>query len=69
MSLSAEQIQKAKDDARRVLEYSTYVLCLTLGVDPDELDSSYVIPVTEEDPSFPAHSSLLRQISALEALG
>jgi hypothetical protein len=68
MPLSAEQVQKAKDDARRVLEYSTYTLCLTLGIDPDEMDSSYVIPVPENDPSYPAYSSLMRQIVALEAL-
>lgn len=39
MALSPEQIALAKAEAKKYLEYSSYSLCLMLGVDPDNVNS------------------------------
>lgn len=66
MALSEQEIAKAKDEARKYLEYSTYVLALSLGVDPATLSDPYVVPAS--DPNYPLHVSLGAQVSALEKL-
>lgn len=68
MALSAEKIQKAKDEARQYLEYSIYVLAIMLAVDVESLSSDFEIPVEESDSTYGAYSSLLKQVRALEAI-
>lgn len=68
MALSEQEIAKAKDEARKYLEYSTYVLALSLGVDPATLSDPYVVPVSDAHPNYPLHVSLGAQVSALEKL-
>lgn len=50
MALLPEQIELAKAEATKYLEYSSYSLCLMLGIDPDnaenEIDSG-VMNMTE----------------------
>lgn len=69
MALSAAQIASAKDEAREFLEYSIYALCVMLGVNVAEVDSTYVIPVDSSDETHVLHLALQRQVQALEALG
>jgi hypothetical protein len=38
MALSDEQKQQARQEAKQYLEYSIYVLALSLGVNPETLD-------------------------------
>lgn len=68
MALTAEQVQKAKDEARKYLEYSIYTTALMLGVDTDDIDGEYVVPVTAEHQDYEAHLSLATQVSALAKL-
>lgn len=69
MALSAGQIEKAKADARELLEYSVYVLSLMLAVDPLTLSGDMEIPVETGHPSYHAYECLVRQAKALESLG
>lgn len=69
MALSPQQIEKAKADARELLEYSVYVLSAMLAVDVNSLTSEFVIPVAESDASYHAYECLVRQVRALEMLG
>lgn len=39
MALSPEQIALAKAEAQKYLEYSSYSLCLMLGIDPDNVEN------------------------------
>lgn len=68
MALSEQEIAKAKAEARKYLEYSTYVVALSLGVDPSTLGDPYVVPVADTHPDYPLHVSLGAQVSALEKL-
>ena len=58
MALSASQITTAKTEAKEFLEYSTYTLCLVLGVDPDAVSSSYTVPVASDDALYEGHNCL-----------
>jgi hypothetical protein len=67
MALSEQKLQQAKDEAKRYLEYSTFVCAILLGVDPDTIEYPYVV----EDGvvmDLPIHQSLSAQVSALEKL-
>ncbi len=67
MSLSEQDIEKAKNEAKRYLEYSTFVCAVLLGVDPDALEHPYVVPDgVVADLSI--HQGLAAQVSALEKL-
>jgi hypothetical protein len=68
MSLTAEQIEKSKEEARRYLEYSTYTLCMILGVDVDSLSSDMDIPVGTEHQQYGSYACLRNQVAALENL-
>lgn len=68
MALTEAQVTAAKADAKEFLEYSIQVLCLSLNVDTADVSSSYAIPVAEDDITYAAHQSILRQATALEAL-
>ena len=68
MALSPERIEQAKQEAIRYLEYSTYTICLALGVDPEEASSSMTIPVPESSHLYMAYSCLVSQLSVLEGL-
>lgn len=68
MALSAAQIAQAKSEAQDFLEYSIFVLCTFLEVDPETATSAMEVPVTEEDPNYYNYVSLKRQLSAFEAL-
>ena len=68
MALTEAQVTAAKADAKEFLEYSIQVLCLSLGMDPADASSSFVIPVTADDASYVAYQAVVRQATALEAL-
>ena len=68
MALSPEKIALAKEEAQDFLEYSIYVLSLTLMVDLETANSSMEIPVAADDPDYTNYVSLKRQLAALEAL-
>jgi len=68
MALSEEDILKAKAEARKYLEYSTYTLALTLGVDPEDIEYPYSIPVADTHPDHALHQSLASQVAALDKL-
>lgn len=68
MALSADQVTAAKAVAKEYLEYSTYILCLSLGVDPNGVSSDYTIPVASDDPLYNAHNCLKIQLAAFGAL-
>lgn len=68
MALSEQEIAKAKDEARKYLEYSTYVVALSIGVDPLTLSDPYIVPVSSTHPNYQLHVSLGAQVSALENL-
>jgi len=67
MSLSEQDIEKAKNEAKRYLEYSTFVCAVLLGVDPDTLEHPYAVPegVVVD---LPIHQGLSAQVAALEKL-
>ncbi len=68
MALTQEQIGKARQEAVRYLEYSTYTICLTLGIDPANAVSSMEIPVSEDHNLYMSYECLINQLSILEAL-
>lgn len=68
MALSPQRIEQAKQEAIRYLEYSTYTICLALGVDPSSATSSMEIPVPEDSHLYMAYSCLISQLSVLEEL-
>lgn len=68
VSLNQEQLDRAKAEARRYLEYSTYVLCLALGVDPNTASSEMGIPVATSHPEYYSYDCLIRFLSRLENL-
>lgn len=67
MPLSEQDIEKAKNEAKRYLEYSTFVCAVLLGVDTDTLEHPYVVP-SDVIVNLPIHQGLSAQIAALEKL-
>jgi len=68
MALTAEEITAAKAEAKEYLEYSTYVLCLSLGLDPAEVNDPYTVPVAADHVLHSAHDCLKTQVAAHAAL-
>ena len=68
MALTEAHVTAAKAEAKEYLEYSTQVLCLSLGVDPSTVTSSYTNPVAEGTEFYAAHECLKNQLAALGAL-
>jgi hypothetical protein len=68
MALTVEQVAAAKAEAKEFLEYSSQVLCHTLGVDPTTVTASYTNPVAVDDAFYEAHECLRIQLAALGAL-
>lgn len=69
--LSAERLAEAKSEARDLLEYSIYTLCLLLGVDIALIEDSYDIPFAPTDHNvvdYNNHASLKHQVAALTKL-
>lgn len=68
MALSASKIAEAKNEAQDFLEYSIFVLCQFLTIDPSSASSTMEIPVAEDDIYYWNYVALKRQLAALEAL-
>jgi len=68
MALTVEQVAAAKAEAKEFLEYSTQILCYTLGVDPATVTASYTNPVAVDDAFYESHECLRIQLAALGAL-
>jgi hypothetical protein len=68
MALTVEQVAAAKAEAKEFLEYSTQILCHTLGVDPATVTASYTNPVAVDDAFYESHECLRIQLAALGAL-
>lgn len=68
MALTAEEITAAKAEAKEYLEYSTYVLCLALSLDPADVNDPYTVPVAADHVLHSAHDCLRIQVAAHAAL-
>jgi len=68
MALTSDQISAAKEEAQEFLEYACYTIGLSLGVLPEEISPSMVIPVPETDPEYVSYVTLKRLASNLEKL-
>jgi hypothetical protein len=68
MALTEAEVNAAKADAKKYLEFSTQALAFTLGVASDEISSSLVIPVASDHADYEAYDCLKKQATALEAL-
>ena len=68
MSLTSAQIEKSKQEAKRYLEYSTYTLCMILGVDVDSLSEDMEVPVADGHPQYASYTCLRNQVMALGKL-
>jgi len=68
MALSQENINKAKQRSIDFLEVSIASTAMALGVDLAELDSSYEIPVSEDDEKYKSYKSLKDMHANLERL-
>jgi hypothetical protein len=68
MALTEEQLSNAKSEAKKYLEYAVYTTALMLGVDIDEIDAGYVVPVDESHQDYLAYLSLASQVNALSKL-
>ena len=68
MALTAEQETAAKASAKSYLEYSIYVLCVSLGLDPAACNHPYTNPVASGTWSYDAHECLKEQLASLNAL-
>jgi hypothetical protein len=70
MALSDEQKQQARQEAKQYLEYSIYVLALSLGVNPETLDENFENPETPESDAtrYKSFNNLIRQIESLQRL-
>jgi hypothetical protein len=68
MALSAERQAQAEAEARSFLEYSIYVLCILLAIDPAGVNHPYTIPVDENHPQHAQYASLQKQLEALDAI-
>lgn len=69
MALTAEQIAKAQEEAREFLEYSVFKIGLTLGLLPEDISGSMIVPVEEGHPEYASYQSLIRQALILEQMG
>jgi hypothetical protein len=76
MGLSIDQINKARNEARQYLEYSSYTLCVMLGVDPENIDEEIALSTPDlgsyHGQAVPQLQSaidcLKKQISILESI-
>ena len=76
MALSEDQISRAKLEAVQYLEYSSYMLCLMLGVDPENIDEDISLGIPGLGSYTPdnvpqlesALNCLKRQISIIESI-
>ena len=76
MALSVEQVEKAKNEAKQYLEYSTYTLCSMLGIDPENIDEEIELGIPNlgeyHGGTVPqlqsAFDCLKRQIAVLESI-
>ncbi len=68
MALTAAEVTAAKAEAKEYLEYSTYVLCLALSLDPAGVSDPYTVPVAADDVLHSAHNCLRIQVAAHAAL-
>ena len=68
MTLSQEQLNKAKAEAVSHLEYSINILCNSLGVDVTSVNDVYVHDVVEGEPLFMTHELLKKQVANLALL-
>ncbi len=69
MALTAAQTATAEARAKEYLEYSIYTMCLLLPEAPDDITSSFVIPVASDHALYNAYDCLKKQVAAFEALG
>lgn len=65
MALSAEQLDNAKAEAIRILEYSIYTLAFVLGLEDTDLEPDMENPI---DMSLAENSALAAQYDAYECL-
>ena len=68
MALNAERTAAAKQEATTFLEYSIFVLCTLLGLDPASVNHPYTVPTTDGDPFHDQHVALEKQVAALDAI-
>jgi hypothetical protein len=69
--LSAERLAEAKAEAKDLLEYSIYTICVLLDVDIASIGDSYDIPFALTDHNatdYNNHASLKQQVAALTKL-
>ena len=69
MALTDAQKTTAKARAKEYLEYCIYTLCLALPEAPEDIDSSFVIPVDSDHALYNAYDCLKKHVAAHEALG
>lgn len=67
-ALSENQMQFAKNRAIAHLERSIVSISAVLGIDPDQIDSNFEIPVNESHAAYQAYVCLVNQIAALSKL-
>ena len=63
MNLTEAQLAKAKQEAKKLLEHSIGVLCMSLGVDVSTIDGSYDHDLPEGHSEYAAHEALKRQVA------
>lgn len=68
MALSAEQLNKAKNEAIAHLEYSINVLAASLGVDVADIGDSYEHGLSESDVMYKSHEVLKKHVDNLSKL-
>ncbi len=68
MALTDSQKATAKARAKEQLEYWIYVLGLMLPDVPDDIDSSFVIPVASDDQLYKPYDCLKKMVTSYEAL-
>lgn len=70
ISLTTEELAKAKAEAKELLEYSIFVTAATLAVDLEAIDGEYLNPFSKDESGalWESHESLRLQIAALNKL-
>ncbi len=76
MALSENQVSRAKNEALQYLEYSSYMLCLMLGIDPENIDNEIDLDVPSTGSYTPdnvlqlksAIDCLKRQVEVIESI-
>ena len=66
--ISESLLEKAKNRAIDHLEFNIAKIALALNVNLDELNSSFDIPVDQEDINYSAYFALKQMCVSLEAL-